>query len=488
MLARLVRLAGQGSRGAATLEYAAAFALVAMLVGGTSISARASESAYGSIVDDAICRVKAAVQMGGGCAGSPSSSGGTPTDPGTDPTPDPSFDPKPTRCKVTEHGEKVNSEIKIAFIKFGENAGFVETTYSDGTVTYTATDGASLGVTGGFGTKLDIGKVSRGAKVDFGAGVKFDYGSTWTFDNAEQAAAMRQQLDDYLVEQEIIKNSPYYSIKFLWSDPKEPPKPPSQSVTTFETTVDAEGKLGLSLPFSTDPNSNSGVPNLKLADFGLKFGTSGKWTQIRDNEAGTTTYTTSGEVFGQTTGNVGPLGGQLKGVLGSSMAITRDKDNNIVKVTLVTTREGKATSSVNVGQGDLGGQVSASGSASALTVTTASLDIDTSDQRALVNQWLAAQQADPNGYVSPETFYPDRLVQGDLFQNLMYTNGRVSNVEYANVSDKTGFAAEVKLGVAFGIDLSLETTDSSAVDATYLGTPGATGTRAPIDFPECQAG
>jgi hypothetical protein len=43
---------------------------------------------------------------------------------------------------------------------------------------------------------------------------------------------------------------------------------------------------------------------------------------------------------------------------------------------------------------------------------------------------IEAQEADPNGYVSPETFFPDRLVQGDPFQNLMYTNATVSNVEY----------------------------------------------------------
>ena len=481
MHARLARLTRRGARGAATLEYAAAFALVAILVGGTTISARASLPAYGDIVQDAICKVAAAVGMSGSCGGGTDS-----TDPGTPPT-DPSFDPKPKKCKVSEHGEEVNSEIKIAFIKFGENAGFIERTFSDGTVTYTATDGASVGVTGGFGSKLDLGKVERGAQVDFGAGVKFDYGSTWTFQNAEEAAAMRQQLDEYLIEQEIMKHDPYYAIKFLWSDPKEPPKPPSQSVTTIETTFDAEGKLGLSLPFDSDPDADSGIPNLKLSDFGLKFGTSGKWTQIRDNETGNTTYTTGGEVFGQTTGNVGPLGGELKGILGSSIAITRDKDNNIVKVALVTTREGKATSSVNVGQGDLGGQASDSESASSLTVTTASLDVTTPEQRTLVNQWLAAQQADPNGYVSPETFFPDRLVSGDEFQNLMYTNATVSNVQYDNVSDKTGFAAEVKLGVAFGIDLSLETTDSRAVDATYLDVPGTDGTRAPVDFPECES-
>src|SRR5918994_822191 len=235
MFARFHRLARQGNRGAATLEYAAALALVAILVGGTSVSAR----------------------------------------------------------------------VKIAFIKIGENAGFIERTFSDGTVTYTATDGASLGVTGGFGGKLDLGKVERGAQVDFGFGVKFDYGSTWTFKNAEEAAAMRNQLDDYLVEQMVLKEKPYYGVKLLWSDAKEPPKPPSQSVSTIETTLDAEGKLGLSLPFDNDPKADSGIPNLSLADVGLKFGTTGRWTQIRDNETGNTTYTTGGGGFGQGTGNVG---------------------------------------------------------------------------------------------------------------------------------------------------------------------------------------
>ena len=433
-------------------------------------------------MQEAICKVATAVGMEGGCAG-----GAGPTDPNTPPT-DPGFDPKPKKCKVSEYSEQVNAEVKIAFIKIGENAGFIERTFSDGTVTYTATDGASLGVTGGFGGKLDIGKVERGAQVDFGFGVKFDYGSTWTFKNADEAAAMRKQLDDYLVEQMVLKENPYYGIKFLWSDAKEPPKPPSQSVSTIETTLDAEGKLGLSLPFDNDPNADSGVPNLTLADLGLKFGTTGRWTQIRDNETGNTTYTTGGEVFGEANANVGPAGGQLKGILGSSIAITRDKDNNIVGVTMVTTREGKATSSVNAGQGNLGGK----GLGLRLRQRGHGDHHQPrgEDPRAAGPGQPVAGRAGGRreGYVSPETFFPDRLVQGDPFQNLMYTNATVSNVEYNNVTDKSGFAAEVKLGVAFGIDLSLETTDSNAVDATYLDVPGSDGTRAPVDFPECEAG
>lgn len=475
MLTRLKRLSAYGSRGVGTLEYVAVLCLASLLI--ASVVGSLTSTQLDVIANRAICSVKAALGV---------ASCSTTEEP--PPSTDPGFDPKPKKCKITEHSEKVNSEIKIAFIKIGENAGFVETTYSDGTVTYTATDGAEVGVTGGFGTKLDIGKVERGAKVDFGAGVKFDYGSTWTFKDVDEAKAMRKQLDDYLIEQEIMKHDPYYAIKFLWSDAKEPPKPPTQLVSTIEVKLDAEGKVGLSLPWDSDPNAKSGIPNVKLAEFGLKFGTSNKWTQIKDTESGATTYTTGGEVFGQATGTVGPLAGELKGILGSSMAITRDKDNNITKVSLVTTREGKATSTVNAGQGDLGGKVSEADGASDVTLTTTSLDVTTPEQRDLVDAWLAAQAADRGGYISPQTFYPDTLVPDDAFQNLMFTNATVSNVQYDNVTDKTGFAAEVKLGVAFGIDLSLETTDSEATDATYLDVPGADGTRAPVDFPECEAG
>ena len=460
--------------GSATLEYIAVIALAGVLIGAVVLPMQSAPPP----VREKLCAVLAALEVTGSCSGDSST-----TPPGTT---DPTFDPKPAKCKVGEHGEKVSSEVKIAFIKLGENAGFVETTYSDGTVTYTATDGATIGVTGGVGGKLDIGKVERGVKVDFGADFKVDYGSTWVFKNADEAAKMKKQLNDYLAEQEIIKHDPEYSIKFLWSDPKEPPKPPQQSVSTIEVSGSAEGKVGLSLPWKTDSGSKSGIPNLTLAELGLKFGASNKWTQITDHLLGTTTYTTGGEVYGQVNGTVGPYGGELKGVLGSSMAVTRDKDNQVTKITLVTTREGKATSTVNFGQKDLGGNGSDADSAGKVTVSTAVLDVKTPEQRALADAWLAEQASDPNAYVSPETFYPDKFVAGDPFQNLMYTNSTVSNVQYDNVSDKTGFAAEVKLGIAFGVDFSLETNDSKATAATYLdAASGGSGTRSPVDFPEC---
>lgn len=476
MRARLKSLGRHGTEGAATLEYAAAVALAALFVG--AIVVTFSGLRIEAIAERAICSVKA-ILGGSGCSATQ----------GNQPPTTPPLDPKPEKCKITEHSEKVNSEIKIAFIKIGENAGFIETTYSDGTVTYTATDGAEVGLTGGFGGKLDIGKLERGVKVDFGAGVTFEYGSTWVFKNADEAEEMREQLDKYLVEQETLRHdtSGGYAIYLAIRGATDPPKPPSQQVSTFEVEIEAGAKVGLSLPWDPDPDSESGVPNLTLAEAGLKFGGSGKWTQIVDNRAGTTTWTTGGEVFGQLGAQAGPVAGELKGVLGSSMSITRDKDDQITKVTLVTTREGRATGTLNSGQSDLGGNVSDSNSASVVTVTTTTLRVTTDDQRALVNDWLDAQADDPDGAVSPQTYYPDRLVPGDAFQNLMYTNATVSNVEYSNVSDKQGFAAEVKIGVAFGVDLSLETTDSRATDATYLDVPGPDGTRLPVRFEDCIA-
>ena len=477
MQPRLTRLRAARSAGAATLEYVVAIALACVIM--SSVVVTLSGSKLDAVAAQAICRVKASLSGGGGCSTTP---------PTQNPT-DPPFNPKPSKCKMNEHSEKVNSEIKIAFIKFGENAGFVQTTYSDGTVTYTATDGASVGVTGGVGAKFDVGKLEAGAKVDFGAGVKVDYGSTWTFKNADEAKKMRDQLDQYLVEQETLKHdtSGGYALWLAIHGATDPPKPPNQSVSTIEVNADVTGKLGLSLPFDTDKNAaeKSGVPNFELGEAGSKFGGNNKWTIVTDTEAGTKTYTTSGENFGQVNGGIGPISGELKGIAGSSIAITRDKNDNIVKVTLVTTREGKATGTLSGGQANAGGKGTDSDSSGNLTVTTTSLDVKDDQQRALVNQWLQAQEN--GGLVSPETFFPDRLVSGDPFQNLLYTNGTVSNVEYKNVSDKTGFAAEVKLGVALGIDLSLETADSTAVDATYLDTPGTDGVRPPVTFSECLA-
>lgn len=471
--------------GTATLEYLGALALAAMLV--VSVVGAPAIKGAETMVREVICRLITSVSTVG-ANGQPITCAAAPPGEATDPT----FDPKPDRCTVTKRTEKVSSVIKIAFIEIGENAGFIETTYSDGTVAYTATDGGKVGVTGGFGADLDVGKLSAGAMVEFGAGVEFDYGSTWIFKNADEANAMKDQLNEYLMEQESLRHdsSGGYGI-YLWiKGATEPPRPPDLNVSSVKADVNVTGDLGINLPWEQKDQSprpsgekdEDGIPGLELVKSGIKFGGSNTWTQLTDNRNGDTTWTTNGEVYGEVSGQLGPYGKNLSGLLGSSLAVTRNKDGKIIRVMITTTRRGQATDSTKVGQGNLGGEGKDENGAGGATVTTTTLKVTDDDQRAVVDGWLAN-----GGIVSPETAFPDTLVPNDTLQNLMYTNATVSNVEYDNVIDKTGFAAEVKIGLAFGVDFSLETEDSRAVDATYLGTPGSDGFRPPVEFKECIA-
>ncbi len=470
--------------GLAGLEYVGALAMAALLV--ISVVGAPAIRSADAYVRDVICDFIAAVDLAR-ANDNPLACERVPP-PG--PRADPAFDPKPDRCTVTKRTEKVSSVIKIAFIEIGENAGFIETTYSDGSVAYTATDGGKVGVTGGFGAELDVGKLSAGAQVDFGAGVEFDYGSTWIFKNADEAKGLKDQLNKYLVEQESLRHdsSGGYALYLLINGATDPPRPPDLSASSIKVDANATGELGLNLPWeqksqgSSGDKDEDGVPGLELAKSGIKFGGSNTWTQLTDNRNGSTTWTTNGEVYGEVSGQLGPFGKNLSGLLGSSLAITRDKDGKIIRVMITTTRRGQASDSTKVGQGNLGGEGKDENGTGDATVTTTMLKVNDDQQRAVVDAWLAG-----GGVVSPETAFPDTLVPNDTLQNLMYTNATVSNVEYDNVIDKTGFAAEVKLGIAFGVDFSLETEDSRAVDATYLGTPGSDGFRAPVEFKECIA-
>ena len=210
-----------------------------------------------------------------------------------------------------------------------------QTTYSDGTVTYTATNGASLGVTGGFGGKMDIGEVERGAKVDFGAGFKVDYGSTWVFEDQDEADSMREQLDEYLVR---AGDAPARHLRRLRhrdsGSPAASSTRPSRPARRQQHHVEGEvsGKVGLSLPFDpADKNlpddQKSGVPEPEAGR--------GR-DQVRrqpevdpDQRHRVRQHHLDHDRRGLHPGqrrHRRPAGRQLKGVQGSSLAITRNAE------------------------------------------------------------------------------------------------------------------------------------------------------------------
>ncbi|SEP70269.1 hypothetical protein [Microlunatus flavus] len=474
--------------GSATTEYVGALALLVLLV----LALVMTMGSAGASLATKVCQVYAtATGIGGG-----SGACGATAPSGPAPAPvAPPFDPKPVKCKVGEHGEKLSVEVTVLVLKLGENAALVQTTYSNGTVSYTATNGGQVGVVvSAPGAEVNAGPGEVGEKVDLGGDLKVDAGSTWNFANQAEADAMRSQLDAYRRDQTLQTASPAYRLWAALHGGKKPPRPPDQSVVTLDLGGYLDAKAGVKLPWQ---KSGSTVPTppipgvggsaaVQPPQAGLKFGANQKWTMITDSTKQTKTYTTTGEGYGQGNLTVGPLKGELKGLLGSSMSVTRDKDNQVTNVTLVTTTDTKATLSGSSGTSSTPAKGTATAGGNGVHVTTASLDVKDPQQRALVDAWLERQATDPNASVPAATAFPDTLVPGDDFQNLMYTGATVSDVHYANVTDKVGFAAKVKAGVSIGVDLSSETNDSKATSASYLGAPGSGApTRQPVDFPGC---
>lgn len=465
-------------RGTGTLEYVGAIAMAALLATGTLVALE--QGHLEDIARNAYCRVMAAA-TGGSCA--PSGSG--------NPKPKQPFDPKPTQCTVSTDTQKMSGVVKIAFITLGHNSGFIETVYSDGSVSLTATDGSSAGAEGGFGAKFDIGKVKAGYEVNFGAGVEYTYGSTWTFPTQDAADQMEQSLKDYEDQQEEFELSPAdYAWHAVFGGIKKPPRSPDQTVQTFTVDADASGTVGVELPWDKDNSSSSptsaassgeGDENLPEGpSVGAEIGASTDWSMVTDNNTGDQTYTTDYSAYASANGTVGPLSGQLKGLLGSSLSITRDKSGQVTNVTVTSTTSGSASGSVDIGDKKDGGQANLGGGKGNLHVTTTSLDVSNDQQRAEIQQWMQSGAPLTNDMITPKTETP-----GDPIQNLFYQQAQVSQVDYKDVDNSAGFAAEVKLGVEVGVDFSSDDDKSTAVDADYLGAPGDNGVREPVDFPEC---
>lgn len=478
----------QRDRGAGTLEYIAALAVASTLITGVAFSSVKSEP--GVMAQTAICRVSTALGVNLGC---------DPADEADPPEADEeAFDPKPDRCRIGQTTDQVSSVVKIGIIKFGEDAALVQTTYSDGSIDLTVTDGAGLGVESGVGARFRAGELEAGAKIDFGAGLEFDYGSTWTFsgDDAQaQADGVLEQINAYKLQQEQLsgQGAPGMAL-YLWLTDGyvDPPAPPNQSTATVEVDSEVGGQVGLVPPWDTTDRSKvqpGDVPNIDLANGGLRGGLSGVWTTVTDHDTGEVTYTTGGEAYGSYSVSAGGAEGLIgidsegRGLYGSDISITRNADGEITNVSFTTTRESSSGGEGTIGSDDA--NVSGGTSGADVEVVTTSLDVDqlSPEQQQLVEDWVYN-----DGIVTDDRMNPTDPVADDPFQNLLYSNAQVTTLQFDNVTDTTGFAAEVKLGLTLGVDFSLTQTDSTTVGATYLGAPGSDGSRADVEFSECLPG
>lgn len=481
-------------RGVSSLQYVGLLLLAAVVVSSVAFVLSAGDvraqacKAYGMITQQDL-----------GCAGD---DGGDGDDEATEPTDDQDFEPE--KCKIHETGDEYSSVVKIGFIEIGENAGFVVTEYSDGTVTMMATNGSEIGATGGFGADAAYGELEANASVDFGGGLKFDYGSTWTFESQAQADQFRQQLDDYLFDQWSLTH-PVCAMGTCMPRPIKGVDPPPVPSTTFggiALTGDVSAELGISLTSGTTPLTQGELTTQGVAG---QLEGQAHWTVTNDNNNtpddpsdDTRTYVTDTTLNADLTGQIGLATGGTGSMVGMSYSIKKDADGNIIEVQIVSTSQvdqgsgGTAEGEVNQGSGDNqnsgGGSVTDDTTNGDVVVTETTLAIDPSDtaSQQVVQDWMGGNgDFDYPGLIKLNMIDPSQADPNDPMSMLMHNNATSSTIAYDNVTDVQGFALNVKFGLAFGVDFSMESSETTATEATYLGAPRPDGTRPVLDYTEC---
>lgn len=274
-------------RGATSAEYAAALLLVAALL--SALIAVSFPSVVGGWTRWALCTLF-------GPAGTCGAGETTVADPDAVAADDETF--IPPACLALEESEQAGYEIKVAFLTFGEDYGFVRQEFADGRVRLTMVDSATIGAVKSGDTKIiDLGKLGTdedaGATVEVGGGLSFGYGDTWTFDSVAEERAMREQLDDYLIQQDQLRRDPGGGMH-LWlllSDGYvDPPKDASVTFAKVGFEAGMEAGAGLRSPAGTKAEGGTRYldPNI-----GVRLTGDASYEVIRedDREAGTYSYT-----------------------------------------------------------------------------------------------------------------------------------------------------------------------------------------------------
>ena len=190
---------------------------------------------------------------------------------------------------------------------------------------------------------FDAGKLGNGDNagldIDLGGGVTFSYGDTWAFDTPEQWADMKEQLDDYLLQQEMLKHEGgVWAAKSMgW---KDPPKDPQVSFTMTELELSLDAAFGLQDP--TGATDAAGDPEFFDPNVGVTLSaTAGAAVVVETNhETGeqSWTYQVSGEgaVGADVVVGHGEAGGKIEG----AFTVTRNKDGEVTEVVFQSSREG----------------------------------------------------------------------------------------------------------------------------------------------------
>lgn len=469
-------------RGASSVESLGVIAVAALLVVGVTLGV----AAYPAQISRVLCNFSQAVGFGsGGCGPVPAAAAQGKTD----------ADFQPGVCMLSETSEKYNAEVKIWFVKLGDSSGFIVQEFSDGTVRATLTDGASMGATASLGSKtFDTDKLgdgnAAGVDVSLGADLTFEYGDTWEFDSADQWTDMKDDLDDYLIQQVQLKNDQYggTSLWLLLSDGfLEAPKDPTVSYGKVGIEAVLEANAGVRVGTGpAKPTTPGGKGEDTFADpeagVNLSVTAGGSVIVENDHETGQTSYTYEltgkGEVGAD--GVIAHVSGE--GTINGAFTTTYDKDRQLVEMSFKNAYEVGVSGELGNGTLPVSGSGSVSETDSVATTTTIAID---DSNRALANEWLSFRSGATSTLSLPFSAMVPNAPSSDPFQQMLYEQAKTSQVTYHNVKDGWEFGLAVKKGWEFGFSVSAEEATATMTDADFLGAPAADGVRPMIDDSVC---
>lgn len=481
------RLVYARDRGAATLEQLGVVMVVTLLVAAGTLGF----VTYGPQLSSRLCELATTMGLSDGSCEVPSS----------DPVADDGDDNErflPGSCMMRETTSQYNSEIKIAFFTIGENGGFTVAENADGTVTATVTDGGGLGLETGVGGKVGKDGFALGADVDFGGGVSFEAGSTWTFDNWSEWETMEKDLNAYLGQQLQFRHAGQGAAGlhfWLWlSDGYlDPPKPPNITTSSMELKAYADATVGLKVDMGVDSQGDTKWLDPNRGVYG-KGELGGSVTKTSDSETGETSETFTFTADGSAGLNWGLVNGGGAGEFEQAYKITRNAQKEVTSIEFMRETGANWSGEIDIDPGiiDVGGDNSGSVQIGAdkenqRTVETTTLDV-TDQNRDTVQSWLQANEGAPAGnpFIYPKNaFSPTDNVPGDPLAELLYQEGKSSLRVYDNVSSGFSFGAEFALGLKLGASFGYEESETTLNSAHFLGAPQPDGKRGYIEQGAC---
>lgn len=476
-----MRRRDRSERGAATLETVGVTTVAVALVCGIVVGFALHGAGLVSSLSAGLCAFSTSIGLGGTCETAPTMARQADED----------IDEfRPKSCLLTETTQKNNTELSLMWVKVGQSTGFVVQEFSDLSVRATMIDGTSIAAGADITSKaIDTSKLGdgpdAGAELKLTADLKFDYGSTWTFESMDEFTDMKTELDSYVAARHR-ENSPEAGAALfaLWQNRDlEPPKDPN--ITFFKSTLSAafKGNAGTRVGSgTTDAAGKERVLNPE-AGFNLTMTPGAAVVVMEDSKAGTTSSTV--ELSGQ-----GKIGADMvlghitgEGKVTGALTVTRDaEDHELTEVVMRTAMEYGAGGALGNGTfKSVSGKLAAGETTSVVTTTKLAV---TDDNRAMVEDWIANHSDGTTMSLPFNAMIPDRA-SADPFEQLLHEKATSSQIEYHNVKSSSEFGMAVKKGWELGFQVSEEESTASATDAQYLGAPRSDGTRSMLDDPTC---